>query len=138
MAETIFYKVRDKATGLFSTGGSSPRWSKKGKVWGALGHVKNHLKQVVVPRSGGFRHWYGAPQTPAKHPYENAELVTFRMVEAEAKDIQTFQAEIDAEVEQARLAAEEAEAKRKEVARRQAEEAEKEQLRRLKAKYPNV
>lgn len=55
----IEYKVRDKNTGLFSTGGCSyagrpgencyqPRpngWSKKGKIWTGLGPLRTHLNQ---------------------------------------------------------------------------------------------
>lgn len=39
----VYYKIRDKNTGLFSTGGVSPKWTKKGKVWTSEGHVKSHL-----------------------------------------------------------------------------------------------
>jgi hypothetical protein len=37
------YKIRDKATGLFSTGGMSPSFNKTGKTWRALNHVRSHL-----------------------------------------------------------------------------------------------
>ena len=37
--ETI-YKVRDIKTGLFSTGGYSPSWNKRGKTCKTLGYVK--------------------------------------------------------------------------------------------------
>ena len=37
------YKIRNKETGLFSTGGSAPRWKKVGKTWSGLGPVTNHL-----------------------------------------------------------------------------------------------
>jgi len=37
------YKIRNKETGLFSTGGSIPRWKKVGKTWSGLGPVTNHL-----------------------------------------------------------------------------------------------
>lgn len=40
------FKIRDTATGLFSTGGDKPRWSKTGKVWQSIGHVKLHLQQL--------------------------------------------------------------------------------------------
>jgi len=39
------YKVRDKNTGLFSTGSHHPRWKKSGKVWHRIGDLKNHLNQ---------------------------------------------------------------------------------------------
>lgn len=37
------YKIRNRETGLYSTGGSNPYWRKTGKVWGNLGGLKNHL-----------------------------------------------------------------------------------------------
>lgn len=37
------YKIRDKKTGLFSTGGTIPRWKKVGKTWSGLGPITNHL-----------------------------------------------------------------------------------------------
>jgi len=39
----VVYKIRNKETGLFSTGGSIPRWKTVGKTWSGLGPVTNHL-----------------------------------------------------------------------------------------------
>lgn len=36
------YKIR-RSDGRFSTGGCCPRWTKNGKTWTNLGHLKNHL-----------------------------------------------------------------------------------------------
>lgn len=38
------YKIKDENTGLFSTGGIEPKWTKRGKTWSQLNHVKNHLR----------------------------------------------------------------------------------------------
>lgn len=38
-----FYKIRDINTGLFSNGGLVPSFSKKGKTWNNIGHVKASL-----------------------------------------------------------------------------------------------
>lgn len=38
------YKIRNKKTGLYSSGGYSLRWTKIGKVWRTLGPLKNHLQ----------------------------------------------------------------------------------------------
>ena len=38
-----FYKIRHVDTGLFSTGGMSPRWVMHGKKWRTLAHLKRHL-----------------------------------------------------------------------------------------------
>ena len=34
--------------GLFSTGGSHPRFKKNGKAWTNIGHLKNHLNWVNI------------------------------------------------------------------------------------------
>jgi len=39
------YRIRN-AEGEFSTGGMSPYFTKKGKVWKHLGHVKRHMSQM--------------------------------------------------------------------------------------------
>lgn len=55
------YKIRNKDTGLYSTGGTSPRWSKhSGKVWTNLGNLRRHLAL-----------FYGR----IRYPYDNAEVV---------------------------------------------------------------
>jgi len=47
------YKIMDTRTGLYSGGGTYPRFSKKGKIWTQIGHVKTHLNQFkAVPE-----HW---------------------------------------------------------------------------------
>lgn len=44
------YKIRHKVTGLYSKGGTSPFWSKKGKTWSSIGHLKRHIAGVVDSR----------------------------------------------------------------------------------------
>lgn len=41
------YKIKNQKTGLYSTGGSIPRWTAKGKTWSSLGPLKNHLGLVL-------------------------------------------------------------------------------------------
>lgn len=47
----IFYKIRNKNTGLFSKGGMGDRktgeveWTKQGKTWDTLGKLRSHLTQ---------------------------------------------------------------------------------------------
>jgi hypothetical protein len=67
------YKIRSKKTGLFSTGGSSPRWSKKGKIWAGSGPLNNHLN--VIKEYGG----YGK----IVYDREEAELVEYELIEQE-------------------------------------------------------
>lgn len=41
------YRIKHAVTGLYSLGGNSPRWSKKGKIWKNIGHVKTHLRNAI-------------------------------------------------------------------------------------------
>jgi len=41
----MMIKIKNK-NGLFSRGGYTPSFTKKGKVWSSLGYVKNHLNQI--------------------------------------------------------------------------------------------
>jgi len=40
------YKIK-RQDGLFSTGGYTPRWNKKGKTWNTLGALNSHLGLAV-------------------------------------------------------------------------------------------
>lgn len=41
------YKIRHKDTGLFSTGGMQPRWTKHGgKNWNKINYVHSHINQL--------------------------------------------------------------------------------------------
>jgi hypothetical protein len=64
------YKIRHKETGLYSMGGTDPRWSKTGKKWSKLGHITSHMR--------GLRRWGGYP-----HPYKDAEIVEYQVTEVE-------------------------------------------------------
>lgn len=44
MTTTVF-RIRQDKTGLFSSGGTRPSFSKKGKIWKERGHLSNHLAQ---------------------------------------------------------------------------------------------
>lgn len=61
------YKIRDKNTGLFSRGGSYNYdiWSKNGKTWANIGHVKSHLRQFFDSKN----------HLSKTYPYDNAEIV---------------------------------------------------------------
>lgn len=65
------YRIRDK-NGLYSTGGTSPDFTRGGKTWSNLGHVKSHLRQF----SGRNL-----------ETYANAEIVC---VEYTEKDVESF------------------------------------------------
>jgi hypothetical protein len=44
MSQTIVYMIQSK-DGQFSSGGTYPRWGRKGKIWRQRGHLSNHLAQ---------------------------------------------------------------------------------------------
>jgi hypothetical protein len=47
------YKIRHMQTGLYSAGGSySPRWTKRGKTWNTMGHLKAHIRAIAETRQG--------------------------------------------------------------------------------------
>lgn len=63
------YKIRDAETGLFSTGGTSTQWTKSGKTWSNIGHVKSHIRQYA--------------NVSGVMVYKNAEVVTLEVKEDE-------------------------------------------------------
>ena len=64
----IVFMIQNKE-GLFSTGGSSPRFTKKGKAWTNIGHLKNHLN-MFIDYMGRVPHY----------PYSGCKLVTLERV----------------------------------------------------------
>lgn len=81
METQIFYKIRRKTDGLFSTGGSAPTFTKKGKVWNQRGHVSSHLNCV------------GSRDKTINDYYADCELVMMEYVEVETLTMETFMAE---------------------------------------------
>lgn len=63
------YKIR-RPDGLFSTGGMSPGFTKIGKTWSNIGHVKTHLRQFYNP----FGKRWELPKD-----YEDAEVCCFEL-----------------------------------------------------------
>lgn len=113
-----YYKIRNRRTGLYSTGGKFPDWTKKGKSWASLGHIAAHLSQHV---GENYQNWI----------YANCEIVTFALIEEAAEEITPHITQATARV--SRRAAEYAER-----ARIFREEVELDRLRELIEKYPEV
>jgi len=42
------YKIRHADSGLYSTGGTTPKWTKTGKTWNNIGHLKSHLRTYIA------------------------------------------------------------------------------------------
>lgn len=55
MSEITVFKIRSKTTGMFSTGGQSPGWSKKGKTWNMRGHISTHLAGLDATGRAEYR-----------------------------------------------------------------------------------
>lgn len=78
------FKIRD-ANGLFSTGGTDPDFTKGGKVWNNIGHVKSHLRQFLGGRNLEI--------------YSDAEIVCIEYTEKETEnyDILNYMAALNAQ-----------------------------------------
>ena len=76
---TLVYRIKRKSDGLYSTGGSCPRFTKKGKTWSSIGNLKNHLNMV-----GNSYHNPISNQTNWRASgYDNCEIEVFQVVHAE-------------------------------------------------------
>ena len=53
------YKIQDRETGLFSTGGAYPRFNKRGKLWSHKGAISSHLggERARLPARGIPKEW---------------------------------------------------------------------------------
>lgn len=69
------FKIRDEATGLFSSGGYHPHWDTEGKSWDSLLRVSVHLKLYCRGQYPG----------EAKTIPESWEVVEFKLTEAKSK-----------------------------------------------------
>lgn len=67
---TTIFMIRRKSDGLFSSGGTSPTFSEKGKQWKARNHITSHMKQVGSSYSR---------KTKADY-YHDCEVVMFEVV----------------------------------------------------------
>lgn len=75
------FKVRSKKNGLYSTGSKGGRmgFTKNGKAWSSIGHVKSMLRQFD---SSKYR-----PYHMENHTYDDLEVVTFEVNETETVDV---------------------------------------------------
>lgn len=85
------YKIQRKSDGLFSTGGMSPTFSKTGKTWNAIGHLKNHLNQFIRVFTWDKETRKGEYKDTIGDVYTGCEIVTYELVsstaEVERKDV---------------------------------------------------
>jgi hypothetical protein len=115
------YKIRNKKTGLFSKGGSDGRdiWTKEGKSWSSLGHLKNHIALFI----------HGNKKA-GDYPYEDAEII-----EIEVNYNNCFKMDINEVLENMIGKRVRIEKQREEKYRKWREEYERKQLEELKKKY---
>jgi hypothetical protein len=71
--QELIYKVQDTATGLYSTGGHDPKWTRDGKVWKTRGQLLASLKQYKKGR------WTGQGYEPREIP-STWTIVDFKLV----------------------------------------------------------
>lgn len=75
------WKIRNMLTGEFHNGGSTPgRFSKSGKFWTAIGHLKTHIRMIT-----GQQHYQECFSGPGKNLNGSAtwEIVKYELVEVE-------------------------------------------------------
>lgn len=79
MATIKLYKIRHKVTGLYrmAGGGIPGRWSKTGKAWPTLGHVKLHLNLLRRDTSH-----------PLPRECEKWEVVVLEVQESETQKVE--------------------------------------------------
>ena len=81
------YKLRNKETGLFSTGGLSPIFNKKGKVWKQLNHIKSHLTQFRPTKYS-----YGVNRAFNENYLNSVEIVEYVLSE-EIQNVKVIEVE---------------------------------------------
>ncbi|OPH61894.1 hypothetical protein BC351_01235 [Paenibacillus ferrarius] len=122
MNQTIHkvYKIRDKETGLFSRGGTRAYdiWTKEGKSWSTIGHLKSHLTQFTTS-------W-----NKVKYPYGNAEII-----EVEINYDLSYKVNVATFLEAINAKHKKADEDYESIIVKWKEEAERKQLEELKKKY---
>lgn len=63
---TFVYKIRNKLTGRFSTGGLYPKWTKTGKSWRTKTNLSRHL--TLLGEKGVW------------HLYKNCEILEYEVI----------------------------------------------------------
>jgi hypothetical protein len=69
------YKIQQRETGLFSSGGDTPQFTKNGKIWRMRGHVVLHLMNL-------YRGLH--------HRCSNCDVVEYEMIEKSRTPIEVF------------------------------------------------
>lgn len=71
---TTYYKIKNKTTGLYSTGGVYSRWTKDGKTWTNISKLRAHL---TLRLNGRIIH----------DAMDNWEIIEYEVIESSVKTI---------------------------------------------------
>ena len=118
------YKIRRKSDGLFSSGGSCPQFTKKGKNWSGLGPIKLHMHQLLDI--------YGKIRD--REVYKDCEVIKYEMVEIESD----YRQSVDSFMDEILFGIKKKEEAYKAAAKKREEKRERAELERLKKKYKKV
>lgn len=78
---TKIYKLRRKADGKFSTGGSEPKFGKTGKNWSRRADLENHIEFYFSPWACNLYN----------HSSEDFEIVEFEIKESDTIDFEVIE-----------------------------------------------
>ena len=82
--EKIVYKILNTKTGLYSKGGTNPKFSKNGKTWTSKGALSNHFRLIadaLYNRYNSYR---------AKNPYKDCVIEEYRITEVNINSIDAY------------------------------------------------
>lgn len=87
LTEKTMYRIRRLSDGLFSKGGLEPDFTSMGKAW-TKGHLKSHLKMFHSKKSScsPYRSYQNGTCAYC-WPYDNCEIVEFKVTELEKRRI---------------------------------------------------
>ena len=98
------YKIR-RSDGKYSSGGSTPRFTKSGKAWTTEGNLNSHITQV---HDAWLRQIQSRPSGENYYPYTNCVVEVYNLVDTRPIDIKGHierrLAEIRSSFEQCRAA----------------------------------
>jgi hypothetical protein len=77
----MFYKIRNRKTGLFATEGCYPSFSKKGKIWRTIGYLKSHLNGIRIA-----------------DVYKDCEIIEYETYQKSVIDMISFEKDLEKEI----------------------------------------
>lgn len=78
MTNNVFYKIRRKKDGLFSTGTWMPSFKKNGKMWQLLSYLKKHIIHIIQGKYYYSKNHFN---------YDGCEIVKYDLVEVNSYSI---------------------------------------------------